>query len=104
MPKVQGLKQGASFRAAIVFTAEEWAQLSPIESVTCQSKVAGSNTRYPVTINQRQDLMSFILSANTDSWPIGNHSLDVAIVRNGFKIYIPELTNVDIPILDPVTE
>lgn len=104
MPNItaQGLKRGATFRAALVFDQAEWGQVFPAEAFRCQARFGG--TLRPVTVTPRPDLLCVIFSADTSDWPVGENHLDLLVERNGFIVYIPELANVAIPIHEHVTE
>lgn len=99
---VKGLKQGATFRAALVLEQSEWDQVFPIGTLRCQAR--SGTILHPVTVTPRPDLLCIIFSADTSSWPIGDNHLDLRVERNGFTVYIPELANVAIPIIEHVTE
>lgn len=96
-----GIKRGATLLFSIQFEAEEWALITPITEVKAYCRVGGD--RYALTATVEASQRAIIMRAETASWKVGKGEMDAMIIYGGKTALIPELSNIQFPILEGVS-
>lgn len=98
------IKRGATFRVAISFSSDaEWAVVYPYTTATA-SLVDSRGTSYPLTVTADAPARSLILTATAAAWAVGRAKYDVLVIKSGSRIPIPFGENVDISVIEGVTQ
>ena len=95
------VKKGASFRVALQFTDDEWESISDVDSAT--SELKQGNSYYTLETEIDSDTKRIFLRAETYNWKKGSAAFDVKLIKGGTVMVIPELTNVEVKIVEGVT-
>lgn len=96
-----GIKRGATLLFAIQFTQEEWALIAPITEAKAYCRVEGE--RYQLTVTINPTLRALVMRAETGSWKLGKGEMDAMLIYGGKTVLIPELSNIDMPVLEGVS-
>lgn len=95
------IKKGASFRVALQFSEAEWDSLFPAQQVISQFKQ--EETYYDIEVEVDASTRCIFLRAETNSWKPGQGAFDVKLISDGLITIVPELTNVEVTIVEGIT-
>lgn len=95
------VKKGYNFSVALQFTEEEWDSIFPIDEIVSEFK---QNNRYStLEIDVDEETRCIFVKAETDDWSVGTGYFDIKITKDGVKQAIPELTNIEVQIVQGIT-
>lgn len=101
-------KAGTNVKFLLQFDDEKWLALYPFDSIRAEAKPTKTRengvAEYEMLITVDEATKSVLVSANTTGWPKANYRFDVRIEKNGEFVYIPDKTNVEFSIINPVTD
>lgn len=101
-------KSGTTVKFLFQFDDENWSALYPFDSIRAEAKpakpLANGITEYEMVVTVDEATKSVLVSANTLGWPKANYKFDLRIEKNGEYIYIPNKTNVEFYVINPVTD
>ena len=95
------MKRGATFRAEMAFSAAEWAEVYPHDSITARLR-QGART-YDLTVSISTANRTISLSADSAQWQIGTAEFDILITQGGVRTPIPFGRNVPVKIIEGVS-
>lgn len=98
------IKRGATFKAQLIFDAEEWAAIYPWSGVVAE--VGQGRSRYPLAVSVDVAQMTITVTAPPDAtrrWQSGAAaSFDVWITSGGDRLSLPASTNIPLRIVEGV--
>lgn len=97
------IKKGASFRLALQFeTQEEWDSLFPAEYAISQIEIEGTTFDLEVSVDSLSRCI--YLKGDTEEWPLGSGAFDVKVINGDLIQTLPELTNIEVEVLEGITQ
>lgn len=97
------IKQGTSFRLALQFeTQEEWDSLFPADYALSQIKFG--EVRHVLEVAVDPLSRCIYVKGDTEEWPIGTGSFDIKVILGDLIQSLPELTNIEVEVLEGVTQ
>lgn len=107
MTQAAKIKRGATFKATLIFTEDEWAAIHPWDSI--EADVGVWDRRHALTIATDVEGRTITLTAATDDWLITEagrvppYTFDVWVTRDDQRLPIPASFNVPLYIIEGVT-
>ncbi|MDN3712117.1 hypothetical protein QWZ10_10500 [Paracoccus cavernae] len=107
--KAATVKRGATFKAQLIFDAEEWAEIYPWEEITAE--VGQGGRRYPLAVSVAASQRTITVTAapaSTRLWlteetgRTGVAAFDVWITKDGARLPIPASSNIPLKIIEGV--
>lgn len=101
------IKRGATFKATLIFDADEWSAIHPWDSIEADVGIWGR--RHALTIATDVEGRTITLTAATDDWLITEtgrvppYKFDVWVIKDGEKLPIPASANIPLQIIEGVT-
>lgn len=97
-------KRGATVKALIEFTAQEWEGLWPWDSITATADQEKDGVKYPMMIHPLPETRSILLMADTSDWYIRVARIDVMVVKGAETIILPNKGYIEVDITTAATE
>lgn len=97
------IKRGATFKATLEFTEQEWAAIYPWDAI--EAEVGQGSKRYPLNIQVNAAARTVTLvRVNTSLWVVGPAAFDVWITRGSQKLPFPASSNIRLNVIEGITE
>lgn len=97
------VKQGSSLRVALkADSQEEWNSLFPADYVIGQIRFGTRRFELEVTVDSLS--RAIYVKGDTENWPIGTGLFDIKLVAGDLIQSIPELTNIEVEVVEGITQ
>jgi hypothetical protein len=97
------IKKGTSFRVAFQFeTDAEWTSLFPADYALSQIRFGDDLFDLEVMVDTLS--RTIYLKGDTELWPLGSGAFDIKVIAGDLIQTIPELTNIEVNVVEGITE
>lgn len=94
---MSSIKQGATFRATLMFTENEWNGIYPWDEIV--PFMSQESVRYELDYEINEDTMSVDITSETYDWKIGPIKFDIWIIRGEYTIPIPNNYSIEMQVI-----